>query len=110
MPDLKEQQLYTRALEKNLPWYRWIAVVCAPICVAGFIWNDAFFADVRFPSGIIFIFMIATYINTTSRLRRLHAANARNEYILGKEFRVATYDKDGNEIEEDDPENDHRNT
>jgi len=106
MSDLKEQQLYTRALEKDLPWFRWIASGCAIIFVAGFIWSNTFIGEFRFGSGAIFIVMIAAYINTTRRLRRLRSANARNEYILDKEFKVATYDKDGNEIEE----NDHTNT
>jgi len=107
MSDLKEQQLYTRALEKNLPWYRWTALGCATICVLGFIWSNTFVRDFRFGSGIIFVFMLAAYINTIRRLRRLRAANARNEYILGKEFRVTTYDEEGNEIEENDYTNRH---
>jgi len=106
MSDLKEQQLYTRALEKDLPWYRWFTLVCAAICLLGFIWSNTFVRDFRFESGIIFVVMLAAYTNTIRRLRRLRAANARNEYILGKEFRVATYDEEGNEIEE----NDHTNT
>lgn len=106
MSHLKEQQQYTRALEENLPWYRWIASGCAILFIAGFIWNNTFLVDARIGAGFIFVIMIAAYINTARRLRRLRAANARNEYILGKEFRVTTYDKDGNEIEE----NDHTNT
>lgn len=105
MSDLKEQQLYTRALEKSLPWYRWFALGSAIIWVASIIWSDTIVGDFKFGSGIIFVFMVAAYINTVRRLHRLRAANARSEYILGKEFSVATYDEDGNEIEE----NDHTN-
>ena len=44
--------------------------------------------------------------NLIAKWFTFHLRNTRNEYILDKEFRVATYDKDGNEIEE----NDHTNT
>jgi len=105
MSNLKEQEQYTNDLEKDLPWFRWGALGCAIVCVAGFIWSNTFIGEFRFGSGVICVLMIGAYINTTRRLRRLWSANARNEYILDKEFRVATYDKDGNEIEE----NDHKN-
>lgn len=87
-----------------MPWYRWIALGSAIICAASFIWNDSFVGGFKIVSGIILVFMTAAYINTTRRLRRLRAANERNEYILGEDFIVATYDEDGNEIEE----NEHR--
>jgi|SRR5699024_8761277 len=105
MSNLKEQRLHTRTLEKNLSWYRWIASVCVLILVACFLWKDTFIWELRFITGIFFVIMIYAYINTARFLRRLRAANAQEEYILGEEFRVATFDKDGNEIEEDDHTN-----
>lgn len=96
---LKDQQIYTRDLEKDLSWFLWGALVSAIIFVVSFIWGHTFIGDLKFGSGGIFVIFVATYINTTRRLRRLRAANARNEYILDKEFKIATYDKDGNEID-----------
>ncbi|HLQ97285.1 MAG TPA: hypothetical protein VK135_01210 [Candidatus Dormibacteraeota bacterium] len=102
MGSLKDQKLYTHAVERNLPWYLWGSVVSAIICVSSFIWHHTFLGELRFGSSGILIVMVAAYIGDFRRLRRLKAANARNEYILGKEFKTSTYDKDGHEIEEDD--------
>lgn len=87
MGSLKDQQLYTNAVEKHLPWYRWSAVVCAILLIIGFSWPQSIFGELIIGAAVIFILMVYVYVEEKRRLRRLKAADARKEYILHKEFR-----------------------
>ena len=100
MSNLKDQKLYTNDIRNELPWYRWGFTVMGLIFIGGLLWPHRFIGEFRFPSAALFTFYVFVYIQTVRRIRRLEIANARNEYVLDKEFEIATYDKDGNEVEE----------
>ena|SRR5699024_4019415 len=101
MSRLKDQEIYLKSEEADIRVFRIMTMIAFIIFIASIVWHQSFIGDFLIESGGILVISILAWNHTSGRIKRLRAAQERGEYILEDEFSTTSYDKDGNEIDQE---------